>query len=74
MTLENSEELGRFVQTGVWLLGALWLIIQIIKSLRRSPPPEQEFLNKTDAGKCQASCAAYRTKNDADNRHRDDES
>ena len=74
MNLENSEVIGRAVQTGMYFLGALWIVIQIIKSLRRSPPAEQEFASKAEAAACQLRCATSRKKSDEDNLRRDDES
>ena len=74
MSLENSQVLGEFVQIVVWCLGAVLLVIQIVKSFRRSPPLEADFESKTDATACQKRCSDYRTKNDAANLKRDDES
>jgi hypothetical protein len=74
MSLENSQVLGEFVQIVVWCLGAVLLVIQIIKSFRRSPPAEQEFASKTEAAACQMRCSSYKTKNDSDNAKRDKDS
>jgi hypothetical protein len=65
--LENSEVLGQFVQIAVWILGAVLLIIKIVQSFRRSPPIDSAFRSIPD-------CTAYRTRNDAGNTKRDDES
>jgi hypothetical protein len=74
MDAVSSGSLELWLKNMVWLLGVIWLVIQIIKSLRRSPPAEKEFESKTDATACQQRCAAYRTRNDADNQRRDKDS
>jgi hypothetical protein len=63
--------LDPWLQNMVWLLGVIWLVIQIVKSLRRSPPAEREFESKLDATACQQRCSTYRAQNDADNLRRD---
>ncbi len=54
MSLENSQVLGEFVQIVVWCLGAVLLVIQIIRSFKRSPPVTQEIDKKLSD--CQENC------------------
>ena len=69
-----TEGLELFLRNLMWVLGSLWVVIQIVKSLKRSPAPEKEFASKTEIGVCQVNCASNRTKIDADNLRRDKES
>ena len=54
MSLENSQVLGEFVQIVVWCLGAVLLVIQIIRSFRRSPPIAAEIDQKITL--CRENC------------------
>jgi hypothetical protein len=74
MNSEVFKETGAFCYQLVWLLGVIWLVIQIVRSLRRSPPAEKEFSSKTEVSACQANCATHRKKSDEDNLRRDKES
>lgn len=74
MDATSAGGLELWLKNMVWLLGVIWLVIQIIKSLRRSPPAEHEFESKANVSACQQRCTAYRSKNDTDNKNRDDES
>jgi hypothetical protein len=54
VSLENSQVLGEFVQILVWCLGAVLLVIQIIRSFRRSPPVAAEIDQKITL--CKENC------------------
>ena len=69
-----AEGLEPFLRNLMWVLGSVWVVIQIVKSLKRSPPAEQEFSSKADASARQVRCDATHKKIDEDNLRRDKES
>jgi len=74
MNAGATEGLEPFLRNLMWVLCSLWVVIQIVKSFRRSPPAEKEFASKTEVSACQTNCGAHRKKSDDDNLRRDKES